>query len=110
MLPPGAAVANTGADVHVHPNGHFVYASNRGHDSIAIFAVDGERPVPIGHEPTRGRVPRNFALGPGGDQLIVANLESDSIAAYAVDAASGALQPRALNQGIARPFWVGFVP
>jgi len=111
MLPPGAALgANTGADVHVHPNGHFVYASNRGHDSIAVFAVDGERPVPIGYEPTRGCVPRNFALSPGGDQLIVANLESDSIAAYAVDAASGALEPRALNQGIARPFWVGFVP
>ncbi len=111
MLPAGmAAPGNTGADVHVHPNGRFVYASNRGHDSLAIFSVAGATVELVGHESTRGRVPRNFALSQSGDELLVANQESASIAAYRVDARSGALAALSLNQGIERPLWVGFVP
>jgi 6-phosphogluconolactonase len=109
LLPPGVSSAgNTGADVHVHPGGRFAYVSNRGHDSIAVFAVDGPEPRLLAHTPTRGRVPRNFALSPDGQLLLVANLGSDSIAAFRIDASSGTLEPLALNEGIAEPFWVGF--
>lgn len=111
LLPPGASVpGNTGADVHVHPNGRFLYATNRGHDSLAVFALDDAGARLVGHQPTRGSHPRNFALGADGDVLLAANLRADSVGAYRVDAASGALEPLALNQGIEQPFWVGFVP
>jgi 6-phosphogluconolactonase len=110
LLPAATVVpGNTGADVHVHPSGRFAYASNRGHDSLAIIALDGEAPRLIGNEPTRGRVPRNFALSPSGDIALVANLESNTVSSYRVDAESGSLQPLALNEGFERPFWVGFV-
>ncbi|HVJ19421.1 MAG TPA: lactonase family protein [Polyangiaceae bacterium] len=109
LLPAGAnSAGNTGADVHVHPSGRFAYASNRGHDSLAIIDLGGDAPSLIGNAPTRGRIPRNFALSPGGGELLVANLKSDSISSYRVDPNSGALAALALNQGIAEPFWVGF--
>ena len=86
---------NTGAEIAVAPSGRFVYASNRGHDSIAVFAVgaaDGTL-TPVEWQPTGGHTPRTFALSPDGRYLYAANQDSDSIVTLAVDQAAGRLRP-----------------
>jgi 6-phosphogluconolactonase len=87
-LPGGLAhPGNTGSDVHVAPSGRFLYASNRGHDSTASFALDAEGvPSPLAHSPTMGSTPRNFCLieaSGGAALLLVANLRSDCCASRA---------------------------
>jgi 6-phosphogluconolactonase (cycloisomerase 2 family) len=86
-LPPGFAGRNTTSEIAVAPSGRFVYASNRGHDSLAIFAVDGGTGLlrPVGWEPTQGRTPRFFAIEPSGTFLYVANQDSDTIIAFRID-------------------------
>ncbi|HEX3776978.1 MAG TPA: lactonase family protein [Polyangiaceae bacterium] len=99
---------NTGSDVHVAPSGRFVYASNRGHDSIAIFALDQRGlPSPTAHAATLGSTPRNFCLTRDGSLMLVANLRSDSVTTFAVDTETGALSPLSTTEGIPMPFWVG---
>ena len=92
-LPPGFAGTNHTADVHLDPTGRFVYGSNRGHDSIVIFAVDREtgRLSYVGHEATRGRDPRNFAVDPTGSFLLAANQSTDTVVTFRIDPASGKL-------------------
>jgi 6-phosphogluconolactonase len=88
------------ADVHVHPNGKFVYGSNRGHDSLAIYDVnqaDGRLAL-LGHESTRGAWPRSFALSPAGDLLLVANQNSDTVVVFRVDVITGQLTHLATNE------------
>ncbi len=94
-LPPGATAPPSCADVHVHPSGRFVYGSNRNHDSIAIFSVDSSsgRLTPIGHEPTQGAQPRNFALTPDGRFLLAENQDSDTIVSFQIDLERGMLTP-----------------
>ena len=92
-LPDGFDGANTCAHVAVSPDGGHVYGSNRGHDSIAVWAVDrasGALTV-VGHEPTRGQEPRNFALDPTGSWLLAANQRSGTIATFRRDPDSGRL-------------------
>lgn len=87
------ASRNAPSDVHVHPSGRFLYLSNRGHDSVAAFAVDPTT-FTLRHLqdiPTEGAWPRSFALDPDGRFLLVANQRSDSVAAFAVDADTGRL-------------------
>jgi 6-phosphogluconolactonase len=94
-LPAGFSGENACAHVVVSPDGRFVYGSNRGHDSIAIFAVgDGGLVTPVGHESTRGKTPRGFALDPSGDWLLVANQDSDTIVIFRRDRATGLLEAR----------------
>jgi 6-phosphogluconolactonase len=92
-LPPDFHGANTCAHVLVHGGGRFLYGSNRGHDSIAIFAIDQDtgRLSPVGHEPTRGRTPRNFNVDPSGAFLLAANQNSNSIVTFRIDPVSGRL-------------------
>jgi 6-phosphogluconolactonase len=92
-LPSDFAGNNSTAQVLVHPNGRFAYVSNRGHDSIAIFAVNPEtgKLRALGHEPTQGKTPRNFNLDPSGVLLLAANQGSDTIVSFRVDAQSGQL-------------------
>lgn len=92
-LPGGFSGTNSCADVHVHPSGRFVYGSNRGHDSVAVFAIEGQAIVPVQHQPTLGRTPRNFAITPDGRWLVAANQDSDSLAVFSIDDASGRLTP-----------------
>lgn len=94
-LPAGFAGRNAGADIHVRGDGRFVYASMRGHDSIAVFAVDQEswRLAPEGHAPTLGRTPRNFALDPASDLLLAANQDTSTVALFRVDPHSGMPAP-----------------
>ncbi len=90
-LPAGFGNANTGAEIAVHPGGGFVYASNRGHDSIATFAIDGATGALtlVGHEPTGGQTPRSFAVDPGGKYLFAANQNSGTVTGFRLDAVSG---------------------
>ena len=91
-LPNDFAGTNTGADIHVSADGRFVYCSNRGHDSIAIFAFDGKGSLTaIAHEKTLGSTPRNFAIDPTGRFLLVANQKSDSIVVFRRDEHTGRL-------------------
>jgi 6-phosphogluconolactonase (cycloisomerase 2 family) len=95
LLPPGWSGENIAAEVVVHPSGRFVYGSNRGHDSIAVFAVDqGDgRLSRLGHAPTLGRTPRHFDLEPSGRFLYAANQDSDTVVVFRVDASNGQLAP-----------------
>ncbi len=91
-LPKDFTAQNSSADIHVSADGRFVYCSNRGHDSIAIFAFDTHGKLsPIGHESTRGMTPRNFAIDPRGMFLLVANQKSDNIVAFRRDQRTGRL-------------------
>lgn len=79
------------AEIAVSPDGRFLYASNRGHDSIAVFRVDGENGElsAAGHVSTRGRTPRHFALTPDGTWLLAANQASGNVVVFRIDAKSG---------------------
>lgn len=94
-LPEGFDGKTTCADIHVAPSGRFVYGSNRGHDSIASFAIDEATGTltPLGHTPTGGRTPRNFALDPSGTFLFAANQDTDTIVTFRLDPTSGLPTP-----------------
>jgi 6-phosphogluconolactonase len=83
------------AEIMVSKDGRFAYASNRGHDSIAIFSIDqaSGRLTNVGWEASRGRTPRFFTLDPSGSWLFVANEDSDSVAAFRVERETGMLSP-----------------
>lgn len=95
MLPADFKGENTGADIHLTPDGRFLYCSNRGHDHIALFRVNSRTGLltPAGHTPTGGKTPRNFAVDPTGRFLLVANQRSDSIVTFRIDPSTGALTP-----------------
>ena len=86
---------NTGAEIAVAPSGDFVYASNRGHNSIVIFAVDRITRTlsTAGWDPTQGKKPRFFTLGPSASLLYAADEDSDSIVTFAIDEMTGKLTP-----------------
>jgi 6-phosphogluconolactonase len=92
-LPADYQGTSLAAEVQVHPSGRFAYASNRGHDSIAVFTVDAVTGAlsPAGHQSTRGKNPRNFAIDPSGAYLLAANQDSDSIVVFAIDQQTGSL-------------------
>jgi 6-phosphogluconolactonase len=84
---------NSTAEVLVHPSGNFLYGSNRGHNSIAVFAIDARTGwlSPVEKESTRGSTPRNFGIDPTGRYLLAANQASDAIVVFRIDKATGAL-------------------
>jgi 6-phosphogluconolactonase len=92
-LPKDFTGTSWSADIHVSLDGRFLYCSNRGHDSIAIFTIDPRNGAltTVGHEPTRGMTPRNFAIDPGGGFLLVANQKSDNIVVFRLDQKTGRL-------------------
>lgn len=92
-LPVDYSKSNTCADIHLSPNGNFLYVSNRGMNTIAIFSVtEKESKIKlIGHEDTRGEMPRNFTLTPDGGFLLAANQNSNNIVAYKRNADTGLL-------------------
>ena len=93
-LPAGQDHLKSGAALRVHPNGNFVYASNRGHDSISVFAVaaDGYSMRLIQNVPTYGQHPRDFDLTPDGRYLIALNRDTDNATVYDVSAQEGTLR------------------
>lgn len=94
-LPSDFTERNSTAEIHVAPSGRFVYVSNRGHNSIAIFSVDQEsgKLTPVGWEPTQGRQPRYFGISPDGSLLYAANQATDTIVTFRVNQESGTLTP-----------------
>ncbi len=100
------------AEVQVHPSGKFLYGSNRGHDSIAIFGIDGAtgKLAPIGHESTQGKVPRNFGIDPTGTWLLAANQNSDSVVVFRIDSKTGTLKPTGQTVEVGKPVCVKFAP
>lgn len=111
---PAASTGGSSADVRVHPSGRFVFVSNRQGEAsnLATFAVDpatGEVQL-LGHEPTRGRTPRNFCVHPSGRRVYVANRESDTLVALDFDPSTGAFTHRATHLTAPGPFFVGLAP
>ncbi|WP_067932853.1 lactonase family protein [Alicyclobacillus kakegawensis] len=107
LLPPGcSAAANTAADIHVSPSGRFLYASNRGHDSIACFLIgeNGEL-TSLGHVHAGGRTPRNFELTPDGWYMIVASQDDDRLHVFSPND-RGQLRPTGYTYPIHRPVCV----
>ncbi len=102
---------NTAAEVLVHPGGRFLYASNRGHDSVAVFAIDSKHGTltPVECVASHGRMPRYLAFDPTGRWLIVANHDSDSVSVFAIDAASGRLTLTGAPVRTHRPFGIAAV-
>ena len=100
------------AEVVVHPTGKFVYGSNRGHDSIAVFAVDGKtgKLTPRGHQLTQGKTPRNFAIDPTGTFLLAENQGSNTIVVFKIAPATGILSSTGHTLDVPVPVCVRFVP
>lgn len=93
MLPEDFEGENSAADIHVSPDGRFLYASNRGHDSLVIYAIDestGELSL-VGHEPTRGGHPRDFMIDRRGDFVMVANRDNNNVVVFRRDSSTGVL-------------------
>jgi 6-phosphogluconolactonase len=111
-LPAGFTGENSGADVHVSPDGRFVYTSNRGDNSLAVFAVErgSGRLSLVQHVSTQGKTPRNFGLDPAGQVLLVANQNSDNIFSYLVDKQTGKLTPTGQSVNVPSPMFVQIVP
>jgi 6-phosphogluconolactonase len=83
------------AEIVVHPTGRFLYGSNRGHDSIAVFTIDPAAGTlaPVEYASTGGKTPRNFAIDPTGSYLLAANQDSNSVVAFRIDTKTGQLTP-----------------
>ena len=106
----GFHAMNTAAEVLVHPSGRFLYASNRGHDSIAVFSVDDSGRLTLaGHVPSGGRTPRGFCLDPEGRWLITANQGTHNIAVFSVDPATGMPKPTGQSLEVRSPVCVKFL-
>ena len=110
-LPAGHTDPSYTAEVVVHPSGKFVYGSNRGHDSIAMFTVDPATGLLTaqGQEPTRGKAPRNFVVDPTGRWLLAENQGSDTIYVFAIDQATGRLKETGSPLSVPTPVCVRFV-
>ncbi|GAB2953702.1 hypothetical protein GCM10027048_18660 [Hymenobacter coalescens] len=111
-LPAGYAGSNASADVHVSPDGRFVYGSNRGHDSLVVFAVDARNGHLrlVEHVSTQGKTPRNFTFSPDGRLLLVANQNSDSIHSYHVHPRTGRLTPTGHSASVPAPVCLRLLP
>jgi 6-phosphogluconolactonase (cycloisomerase 2 family) len=109
-LPPEFKEENTGAEIWVTPNGRFVIASNRGHDSLAICAVDMNSGALTltGWESTRGRGPRYFGLDPSGHFLYAANENGHNITGFVLDQDRGRLTPTGLDVSVGSPVCIAF--
>lgn len=111
-LPRGFSGENNSAELALSNDGRFLYASNRGHDSVASFAIDptSGHLREIGIAPTEGHIPRSIALTPDGATLLAANQNSDNIAVLHRDAQSGALSPSKHAISVPSPVCILFVP
>ncbi|HKL34716.1 MAG TPA: lactonase family protein [Salegentibacter sp.] len=101
---------NSGADIHLHPSGKFIYTSNRGHNSIAAFKVDDKygKLTAIGYYPTKGETPRNFAISPSGKFLYAANQDTSTISSFKVNLETGELDEHLLPIEVMSPVCVEF--
>jgi len=110
-LPPGFSGRNDVAEAAVHPNGKFLYVSNRGNDSVAILSVDPAKGTlaPVGGIPTGGKQPRHFIFDPSGKFLFAENQFSDTVVEFRADAATGQLTPSGDTVSVPSPVCISFV-
>lgn len=120
-LTPGATVStlpadftgtNTSAEIRFHPNGRFIYGSNRGHDSLVVFARDAASGAltRIQLEPSGGNHPRNFELSPDGRWLVCANRASNNLVVFKVDPLTGKMTPTGHTATVPEAVCVLFAP
>jgi 6-phosphogluconolactonase len=111
-LPDGFTGIDNSAEIEMDKSGRFLYASNRGNDSITVFAVDPVKGTltKVQVVPTQGNIPRNFALDPTGKYLIAANQKSNSLVVFSVDQQDGKLKAAGQMLDIPSPVDVLFVP
>ncbi|WP_225442500.1 lactonase family protein [Paenibacillus lycopersici] len=109
-LPASFEGDNACADIHLSPDGKFLYGSNRGHDSLAVYGVDqaSGRIEPVEHVSTLGGHPRNFALSPDGRFVLCANRDGNNIVTFRRDAATGKLQPTGSELRVSKPVCIRF--
>jgi 6-phosphogluconolactonase len=111
-LPPGFTSTNTSAELEIHPNGRFLYGSNRGHNSLAVFAIDqstGKLSL-VEHVSTQGKQPRNFTFDPTGRWILCTNHDSNNAVVFRVDGTTGRLTPVGAPVEVPMPFCERFLP
>ena len=103
---------NSTAEIAAHPSGRFLYVSNRGHNSIAIFSINQKtgRLTSLGHESTRGKIPRGFGIDPSGRFLLAANQNSGNVVAFRINLTTGKLTPTGYSIKVPKPVCVVMIP
>jgi 6-phosphogluconolactonase len=111
-LPKGYKKPSWTAEVQVHPSGKFLYGSNRGHNSIAVFAIDPKtgKLTPTGHQDKDIKTPRNFGMDPAGTVMLVANQDSGSIVVFRIDPKTGQPSPTETVVKVPMPVCVKMMP
>jgi 6-phosphogluconolactonase len=112
LLPSDFTAFSKAAEIAVHPAGKFLYGSNRGHDSIAVFSIApaGGDLTLVERVPTQGKNPRDFTIDPSGKLLFAANQDSDNIVIFNIDQNTGKLTPSGKTLSCPAPVCVKFVP
>jgi 6-phosphogluconolactonase len=108
---PHEVPGNSGAEIAVHPSGKFVYSSNRGHDSLAVFSVnakDGKLTL-VEYAPTKAKTPRGFGIDPSGSYLLAAGQDSGNVVVFRIDKKTGKLTPTGQELQVAMPVCVQFL-
>jgi 6-phosphogluconolactonase len=111
-LPEGYSGESSTAEVFIHPNGNFLYGSNRGHDSIVVYAIDpasGHLTL-VEHVSTQGKGPRYFGLDPEGKFLLAANQQTGNVVVFRVDVATGKLTATGTSLEVGSPVAIQFAP
>jgi len=112
-IPTGYVITekDSGAEIAIHPNGKFIYASNRGPNDIAVLAVDAQtgKLTLVQNEPTQGQTPRHFTIDPSGRWLLAENQNSDSVVVFALDPQTGRLKPNGQSITVHSPVCAVFV-
>src|ERR1700722_20366158 len=110
-LPKSFTGQNDDAEIQMYPSGKFLYASNRGSDTIAVFAIDSSKGTltPIEYTPTQGKIPRSFAIDPTGKFLFAENQKSDNVVVFGIDAKTGHLTPTGKVLDVGSPVCVKFL-
>ena len=110
-LPEAFDGSNSCAEVRVHPSGRFLYGSNRGHDSIAVYRINRRKGTLtlVEHETADIKTPRNFHLDPTGKFCLVANQGSDGVVVFGINRRTGALEPTGNKITVGRPVCVRFL-
>ena len=103
---------NDGAEIHIHPNGKFLYTSNRGHDSIAEFSIDQStgRVTLVHNFSIEGKTPRDFELDPAGRHLLAAGQDTNNVVVFRIDPTTGELRPSGQSVDVPAPVGLTFVP
>jgi 6-phosphogluconolactonase len=110
-LPASFTGTSSAAEIAVHPSGRFVYSSNRGHDSVALFRIDAANGTLtfVEARETGGKTPRNFAIDPSGRYLFAANQNSGTMLVFNIDQATGQLKPAGEPVAVPAPVCVRFL-